>query len=90
MYPSVLIFTFCLGLNSGKVGARFRLNEATEEYLAGLLKDLGKWRIPFSSDDVRRPVKGYLDKKGITDKVRTYIYIIVKNFILVRFSNKLS
>jgi len=90
MYPSVLIFTFSLGLHSGKVGARFRLDEATEEYLAGLLKDLGKWRIPLSSDDVRRLVKGYLDKKGITDKVRTYIYIIVKNFILVRFSNKLS
>ena len=37
--------------------------------MAGLLRDLGKWRIPFTSEDVRRLVKGYLDKKGIQDKV---------------------
>jgi len=44
----ILLILF-IGTHSGKVGARFRLDEATEVHLAGLLKDLARWRIPFTA-----------------------------------------
>ena len=48
-----------------KSGGQYRLCEVTETYLAGLLKDLAKWRVPFEVLDVCQLVKGYLDRKNL-------------------------
>ena len=67
-----------------KHGGQTRLSQETENLIVQMIASLTNWRVPLDSLDIRCMVKGYLDKKKITD---LKILKILKIF-LISTSNK--